>query len=427
MPNLRKWSQTASGNASVAGGANTINWQEGQAPSTVNNSSREEMAQIRRVYRPDEWGWVECSATASVASQTTFKLAGDQTSDYTANRRVRLTGGSATVYGTITSASFTAETTVTITKDSGSLSASMSIAAVSSAYDKNLNTPSLTGNNSWTGTQGFGASVSFSAPVTMASNLFVSASVSLAGAFALSGDITDAITADQNDYAPTGHATASTIRVSSDANRTITGLAGGADGRIVLLMNVNTSFTLTLASDSASSTAANRFYTPGDVSFAIPRHCGVKLRYDATDSRWYVIEALRFANQSAMESASATEQAVSPGVQQYHPGHPKFWAYVTVSAGTPTLQTSYNVTSITDTATGQLTVTIATDFSSANWAPQLTIQRPNTTQDRANQLHGTVRSGGIAAGTILVECNSGDDTPVLTDPASWSVMGLGDQ
>lgn len=143
MPNLRKWSQTASGNASVAGGVSTIVWTEGQAPSSVNNSMREEMAQIRRVYRPDEWGWVEFSGTASIASQTVFKISGDQTSDATGGRRVRLTGGSATRYGSIVSSSFTAETTVTITVDSGSLSASMSIAAFSSAYDKNISTKNL--------------------------------------------------------------------------------------------------------------------------------------------------------------------------------------------------------------------------------------------------------------------------------------------
>lgn len=130
MTNLRKWSTTATGNATVAGGANTINFAEGQNPSTVNNSMREQMAQIRKTYTPDEWGWVDCSATASVASQTTFKLTGNQTADYTANRRTRLKSGSTTRYGTIVSSSFTTETTVTITVDSGSLSASHTLAAV---------------------------------------------------------------------------------------------------------------------------------------------------------------------------------------------------------------------------------------------------------------------------------------------------------
>ena len=136
MANLRKWSSSASGNASVAGGANTINFAEGQAPSSVNNSAREMMAQVRGIYTPAEWGWVEFSATASVASQTTIKLTGNQTTNWTAGRRWRLKSGSTTRYGSVVSSSFTAETTITVSVDSGSLSASHSLAALA-AIDSN--------------------------------------------------------------------------------------------------------------------------------------------------------------------------------------------------------------------------------------------------------------------------------------------------
>lgn len=136
MGNLRRWSSSASGNSSVAGGANTINFAEGQAPGSVNNSAREMMAQVRGIYTPSEWGWVEFSATASVASQTTIKLTGNQTSDWTAGRRWRLKSASTTRYGSVVSSSFTAETTITVTVDSGSLSASHSLAALA-AIDSN--------------------------------------------------------------------------------------------------------------------------------------------------------------------------------------------------------------------------------------------------------------------------------------------------
>lgn len=122
---FQHWSTSASGNASPAG----INFAEGQLPSTLNNSIREMMAQLRTKYAANEWSWVSHSATASINSQTVFKLAGDQTAIATAGRRCRLTGGSTTGYSTVVSSSYTAETTVTILKDSGSLSASMSIAA----------------------------------------------------------------------------------------------------------------------------------------------------------------------------------------------------------------------------------------------------------------------------------------------------------
>jgi hypothetical protein len=88
------------------------------------------MAQVRSIYTPAEWGWVEQSATASVASQTSFKLGGNQTTNWTAGRRWRLKSGSTTRYGSVVSSSFTAETTITVTVDSGSLSASHSLAAL---------------------------------------------------------------------------------------------------------------------------------------------------------------------------------------------------------------------------------------------------------------------------------------------------------
>jgi len=46
----------------------------------------------------------------------------------------------------------------------------------------------------------------------------------------------------------------------------------------------------------------------------------------------------------------------------------KVWGRVSYSGGTPTLDDSFNVTSIGDTGVGLLTVTIATDFASVNYA-----------------------------------------------------------
>lgn len=106
----------------------------------------------------------------------------------------------------------------------------------------------------------------------------------------------------------------------------------------------------------------------------------------------------------------------------------RFWAMVTVSAGTPTLQNSFNVTSITDTNTGQLTVTIATDFTTANWCCGLCVERASTALTIANERQFNIRNGGLAAGTVLVECN--DETATTNqaaDPASWHVFGFGVQ
>jgi len=168
MANLRKWSTSASSNSSVAGGVNTISFAEGQAPGSVNNSAREMMAQIRSIYTPDEWGWVEHSATVSVASQTVIKLAGDQTSNWTANRRWRLKSASSTRYGSVVSSSFTAETTITVAVDSGSLSASHSLAALASITSDHVPTTYVTSASLSTALATYVTSASVSAAITIA-------------------------------------------------------------------------------------------------------------------------------------------------------------------------------------------------------------------------------------------------------------------
>lgn len=91
------------------------------------------------------------------------------------------------------------------------------------------------------------------------------------------------ITADQNDYAPPNFATATRIRINSDASRVITGLAGGADGRTVILENVG-SFRVGLTANDAASAAANRFKLPFKVW--LQPNTAVELEYDATSTSW---------------------------------------------------------------------------------------------------------------------------------------------
>ncbi len=162
-----KWSQSASGN-STAGG---LNFPEGQAPSTVNDSMREMAAQLRQVYTPDEWGWVYHSATASVASQTTVKVVANVTTDAVANRKIQLRGGSAVRVGTIVSSSFTTETTITLTT-SASLSTSMTLLGLSVVYGDNLvanivagGTTTFTNTAVFESTAYFKATASFSAGI----------------------------------------------------------------------------------------------------------------------------------------------------------------------------------------------------------------------------------------------------------------------
>jgi hypothetical protein len=104
------------------------------------------------------------------------------------------------------------------------------------------------------------------------------------GSFALPADISPSqITSDQNDYNPTSLSTAATLRLSTDASRNITGLQGGADGRLLIVHNVGSN-AIVLKDESASSSAANRFALTADVTLAAD--AVALLQYDSTSSRW---------------------------------------------------------------------------------------------------------------------------------------------
>lgn len=103
-------------------------------------------------------------------------------------------------------------------------------------------------------------------------------------AVALRGVLSPAqITSNQNDYSPSGLSGASVLRLNTDAARSITGLAGGSKGRLLIVHNVG-SYDITLSDESGSSTAANRFALAGDVLIQPDR--SVILQYDSTTSRW---------------------------------------------------------------------------------------------------------------------------------------------
>ena len=103
----------------------------------------------------------------------------------------------------------------------------------------------------------------------------------------LTGDLSPSqITADQNDYNPAGLSGASVLRLTTDALRKVTGLQGGADGRLLSIVNTGSN-PLVLANASASSSAANRFDIAADLLIAPSE--GAILVYDATSSRWRLL------------------------------------------------------------------------------------------------------------------------------------------
>ena len=122
MAGIKDYSSTASNNTSVGG----VDIQEGMLPSNINNAFRAITADIREFYNDSQWviyGDGDGSHTFAYVSGTAFTVAGaNVTAFYHAGRRVKAVGSSTgTIVGTIASSSFSSNTTVNVTWDSGSL------------------------------------------------------------------------------------------------------------------------------------------------------------------------------------------------------------------------------------------------------------------------------------------------------------------
>ena len=123
MAGIKDYSTTQANNTSLNG----INTAEGMLPSNLNNAIRALMKNTREWYNDSQWveyGDGDAAFTAAYASATSFTIAGvDVTAIYHAGRRIKLTAATpGTIYGTISSSTFSTNTTVNVTWDSGSLS-----------------------------------------------------------------------------------------------------------------------------------------------------------------------------------------------------------------------------------------------------------------------------------------------------------------
>jgi hypothetical protein len=121
--NIKDYSTTQANNTSL----NTIFVGEGMLPSNLNNAIRALMKNTRDWFNDAEWieyGDGSGAYTSAYASATSFTITGaDVTSVYHAGRRVKVIATTpGTIYGTISSSSFSTDTTVNVTWDSGSLS-----------------------------------------------------------------------------------------------------------------------------------------------------------------------------------------------------------------------------------------------------------------------------------------------------------------
>lgn len=144
---IEKYSTTADNNAT----AGSVNFAEGQAPSTVNNSARQVMADVRTWYEDAEWLKLGENGSAnafsiSFVSTTVFKFTStDRRSLVPVGRRIKAGVGAGTIYGAVIDSSLSAsDTQVTVAFDSGQLDASLSyislgiLSASNNSFPRNM-------------------------------------------------------------------------------------------------------------------------------------------------------------------------------------------------------------------------------------------------------------------------------------------------
>jgi hypothetical protein len=151
--------------------------------------------------------------------------------------------------------------------------------------------------------------------------------------FKLTADISPtALSASVDDYDPTGLSTASVLRLATNSGttRNITGIAGGADGRILLIHNLGPGAIGLL--DNVTSTAANRFAISGGA--IIPADGSILLQYDSTSLRWRAVGRATPATVNTIALGSAAVAGTSNYYLRSDDTIPAFDATVPANSGT---------------------------------------------------------------------------------------------
>ena len=126
------------------------------------------------------------------------------------------------------------------------------------------------------------------------------------------------------------------------------------------------------------------------------------------------------ALQVDQETGTAVDTYTTPGRQQFHASAAKAWVQFD-STGTATIRASYNITSIIDNGTGDIFITIGTNFSSAEYAAAAVAGRESAS---TNHLVSGPNAVPTAGGFRIQVVNS-NNTAV---DAEWvSVIFFGDQ
>ena len=95
------------------------------------------------------------------------------------------------------------------------------------------------------------------------------------------------LVANTNNWNPTGLASCSVIRVSTDVSRNLTGIVAQSSGTRITICNIGTTDLVLV--HNATSTATNQFLCPGSANFTLNANDSVDIWRDTTSDRWRVV------------------------------------------------------------------------------------------------------------------------------------------
>lgn len=124
--------------------------------------------------------------------------------------------------------------------------------------------------------------------------------------------------------------------------------------------------------------------------------------YRLPDASVRLLSINDIASQSQMEAGSDPAALVTSARQQFHTSAAKAWISWGWTAGTPTVAGSYNVTSLTDSGAGLVTVNFTTAFSDFNYA-QLTQGGGNDSSVKLITEPVTIATGSCSFNTSRTE------------------------
>jgi fibronectin-binding autotransporter adhesin len=217
-------------------------------------------------------------STANTITGTTLNgTSGINTGAGAGTQRIDSSGNLVNI-GTITSGLINSQTISSSASFTGSLTTVGNINTTTGGYQlngTNINTSGTLSNVAYLdGTQSFSALNTFNGGLTL-------------------GNAAILATNKGTDFSTTGTSSdvafgnASLYRLTGASAQTITGIAGGSDGRILTLVNAG-SASATLANNSGSSSAANRITTGTGTDIIVPVGSSISLIYDSTASLWRV-------------------------------------------------------------------------------------------------------------------------------------------